>query len=132
MGRGRGQGPRNLSYCPRAGEATKGYKSAISKIATDTFNTRQNKFAAQFTQSRKNVANYLQRTSASKGYLVAETVKSGREQIIKFPPAIDPNAANAEDQKIIRAEEVETIAKRRLKLAEPLKKGYGTVYNQCS
>ncbi len=63
----------------------KGYKSVISKIATDTFNTGQNKFAAQFTQSQKNVANYLQRTSASKGYLVAETVRSGREQIIELP-----------------------------------------------
>jgi hypothetical protein len=64
---------------------------------------------------------------ASEGYLVAETVRSGREQIIKLLPAIDPNAANADDQKIIRAEEVKTIAKRRLKLAESLKKGCDTV-----
>ena len=132
MGCGGGRGPRNLRFHPPAGEATKGYKSAISKIATDTFNTGQNKFASQFTQLQKNAVNYLQCTSASKGYLVAETVRSGREQIIKLPPAIDPNAANADDQKIIRAEEVKTIAKRRLKLAESLKKGYGTVYNQCS
>jgi hypothetical protein len=33
--------------------------------------------------------------------------------------------------RIIRAEEVKTIAKRRLKLAEFLKKGYATVYDQC-
>ena len=106
---------------------TKAYKSAISEIATDTFNTGQNKFATQFTQSRKNVANYLQRTSASEGYLVAETVRTGREQIIELPAAVDPNASDAEDQKIIRAEEVKTIAKQRLKLEESLKKGYATV-----
>jgi hypothetical protein len=39
---------------------------------------------------------------------------------------------DAEDPKIISAEEVKTIAKRRLKLADSLKKGYATVYNQCS
>ena len=132
MGRGGGRGTRHLKFHPRAGESTKGYQSAISEIAMDTFNTGQNKFAAQFTQSRKNVANYLQRTSASEGYLVAETVRTGKHQIIELPPAIDPNASDAEDQKIIRAEEVKTIAKRRLKLAESLKKGYATVYDQCS
>ena len=123
MGRGGGQGTRHLKFHPRAGESTKGSKSAISEIATDTFNTGQNKFAAQFTQSRKNIANYLQRTE---GYLVAETVRTGKQQIIDLPPAVDPNATDAEDQKIIRAEEVKTIAKRRLKLAESLKKGYTT------
>ena len=132
MGRRGGQGTRNLRFHPRAGEAMKGYKSVISKIATDTFNTGQNKFAAQFTQSQKNIAIYLQRTLASKGYLVAETVRTGREKIIELPPAIDLNAANANDQKIIRGEEVKMIAKRRLKLAESLKKVYATVYDQCS
>ncbi len=58
---------------------------------------------------------------------MAETVRSGREQIIELPPAIDPNVANANDQKIIMAEEVKTITKRRLKLAKSLKKGYATV-----
>ena len=132
MGRGGGRGTRHLKFHPRAGESTKGYKSTISEIAMDTFNTGQNKFAAQFTQSRKNVANYLQRTSASEGYLVAETVRTGKHQTIELPPAIDPDASDAEDQKIIRGEEVKTIAKRRLKLAESLKKGYATVYDQCS
>ena len=111
MGCGSGRGTRNLKFHPRAGELTKGYKSAISEIATDTFNTGQNKFAAQFSQSRKNVANYLQRTSANEGYLVAETVRTGRAQIIELPPAVDPNAADADNQKIIRAEEVKMIAK---------------------
>jgi hypothetical protein len=112
---------------------TKGFKSAISKIAQDTFfNTGQNKFAAQFTQLRKNVANYLQRTSASEGYLVTKTVRSGREQTIALPDAVDPNATNAANLTIIRAEEVKMTAKRRLKLQDSLKKGYATVYDQCS
>ena len=58
---------------------------AISKIVTDTFNTGQNKFATQFTQPQKNVANYLQWTSANEGYLIGETVRMGREQIIELP-----------------------------------------------
>ena len=99
------------------------FKSAISEIAEDTFNTGQNKFTAQFTQSRKNMSNYLQRTLAYKGYLVAKTVRTSKKQIIKLPPAVDESAADAEDQKIIRAEEIKTVAKRRLKLGEALKKG---------
>ncbi len=106
-----------MRFHPRRGDATKGFKSLISKIATDTFNTGQNKFAAQFTQSQKNVANYLQRTLAYEGYLVAETVRTGREQIITLPPAVDPNAPDAADLAIIRAEEVKMVAKGRLKLA---------------
>ena len=108
------------------------FKSAISKIAEDTFNTGQNKFAAQFTQSRKNMSNYLQCTSAYEGYLVAKTVRTGKKQIINLPPAVDESATDAEDQKIIRGEEVKTVAKRRLKLGDALKKGYATVYDQCS
>jgi hypothetical protein len=111
---------------------TKGFKSSISKIATDTFNTGHNKFAVQFTQSQKNVANYLQCTLACEGYLVAEMVRTGREQISPLPPAVDVNVPDAANLNIIRAEEVETIAKRRLKLSDSLKKGFTTVYNQCS
>ncbi len=96
---------RNMRYHPRAGDASKGFKSPISEIVIDTFNTGQNKFAAQFTQSQKNVANYLQRTLAYEGYLVAETVRSGRDQIIKLPPPINASTVNAEDQKIIQAKE---------------------------
>ncbi len=111
---------------------TKAFKSAISKIAEDMFNTGQNKFKAHFTQSRKNVSNYLQRTLAYEGYLIAKTVRTGKKQIIKLLPAMDESAADAEDQKIFRAEEVKTVAKRRLKLGEALRKGYATVYDQCS
>ena len=132
-GGGRGGGRGKLRYYPQGGvDTTKAFKSAISEIAEDTFNTGQNKFAAQFTQSRKNVSNYLQRTSAYEGYLVAKTVRTGKKQIIELPPAVDESAADAEDQKIIRAKEVKMVAKRQLKLGEALKKGYATVYDQCS
>jgi predicted transcriptional regulator len=132
-GGGRGSSREKSRYYPRGGvDTTKAFKSTISKIAEDTFNPGQNKFATQFTQSRKNVSNYLQRTSAYKGYLVAETVRTGKKQIIELPPAVDESAADVEDQKIIRDEEVKTVVKRRLKLGEALKKGYATVYNQCS
>ena len=104
MGPGGGRGTRHLNLHPCAGELTKGYKSAISKIRMDAF-------AVQFTQSRTNVPNYLQRTSANEGYLVAETVRTGREHIFKLPPAIDPNDSDVNNQRIIRAEEVKTIAK---------------------
>ena len=58
---------------------TKGFKSAINKIASDTFITGQNRFATQFTQSRKNMVNYLQQMATDKGYLVAETVRMGEK-----------------------------------------------------
>jgi hypothetical protein len=54
--------------------STKPFKSTVSEIAEHTFNIRENKYAAQFMQSREEVANYLQYTSAEEGYLVAETV----------------------------------------------------------
>jgi hypothetical protein len=65
--------------------------------------------------------------------LVAEAIRVVRAQVIKLPPPINESAANADDQKTIQAEEVNMIAKRRLsKLAESLKKGYTTIYDQCS
>ncbi len=78
------------------------------------------------------MANYLQRTAADEGYLVAETVRSGMEQVIMLPPAVDPNTADADDQKIIREEAVRAIAKRKAKLDNALKKGFATIYDQCS
>ncbi len=73
----------------------------ISKIAHATFNMGQNKFATQFTQLQKNVANYLQRMVASEGYLVAETMCTGRKQVINLPSAINPNNPELEDKRII-------------------------------
>ncbi len=80
----------------------------------------------------KNVVNYLQRMASSKGYLVAKTVRTGKKQLIVLPPAVNENATNADDQRIIRAEEVKMVAKRRLKLEDVLKKGYAMVYDQYS
>ncbi len=126
-GRGaRRGGGRKQKYYPQGGgiEAlAKAYKSSIAKIMNN---------AAQFTQSHKNVANYLQRTSMAEGYLVAETVCTSKKQTIKLPPAMDPNAPDVDNLNIIRAEEVKLVAKRRQKLEEALKKGFVKVYNQCS
>jgi hypothetical protein len=131
-GRSGRRGPRY--FCPQGGggEPTKGFRSAISEITHDTFNTGKNKFAAQFMQSRKNVANYLQHTASLEGYLVAEMVRTGKKQLIALPPAVNENVTNLDDQRIIRAEEVKMVAKRRLKLDDVLKKVYTTVYDQCS
>ena len=90
----------------------KAYKSAIIEITEHTFNTRQNKYAAQFTRSCEEIANYLQRTSTEEGYLVAETILTGKQQTIPLPPSVDQNAADKEDLKIIWSEDVKTIAKR--------------------
>ena len=119
-------------FWKKGGPPSKGFKSAISKIANDTFNTGQNHFAAQFMQSRKNVANYLQHTASDEGYLAAETVRTGKLQTIALPPPINMTASNAEDQKIIREEAVRAIAKRKAKLDSALKKGFATVWDQCS
>ncbi len=81
----------------------------IAEIAHNTFNTGKNKFAAQFMQLRKNVANYLQRTSAMEGYLVVETVRTSKKRIIELPFAMDPKMADGDDQNIIRAEEVSQL-----------------------
>jgi hypothetical protein len=81
---------------------------------------------------KKNVANYLQQTSLAEGYLVAKTVRTRRKQTIKLPPAFDLTASDTEDQKTIQAKDIKTIANRQLKLVDALKKGYATVYDQCS
>jgi hypothetical protein len=91
----------------------------------------QNKFALQFTQLGKNVANYLQRTVASEGYSVADMMHTGKKQVIELLAAIDLNYLECAGKIIIRAKEVKAIAKRHLKLKYSLKKGYATVYNQC-
>ena len=77
------------------------------------------------------MANYLQCKAADEGYLVAETVQTGMEQIIALPPPVDTNAADADDQKIVREEAVRAIAKRKAKLDNALTKGFATVYDQC-
>jgi hypothetical protein len=80
----------------------------------------------------KNVANYLQQTLVSEGYLVAETVCTSRMQAIKLPDFINLYDSEFKDKKIIIAEEVKIIAKSCLKLKGSIKKGYAMVYDQCS
>ncbi len=70
---------------------TKPYKSAIAKITQDMFNMGHNKFAAQFMQLQKNIANYLHRTLVAKGYLVAQTVRTRKQQRNNLPLPVDPN-----------------------------------------
>ena len=95
---------------------SKAYKSAISEIGEQTFNTGHNKYAAQFTWSREEIKNYVQRALTDKGYLVAETIRTGKEQTIPLLPPVDQNAANNADLDIIRSEDFKTIAKRQQRL----------------
>jgi hypothetical protein len=133
-GAGRGSG-RKPKFNPRGGgvkSLSKAFWSSTWRIEKWTLNTGQNKFAAQFTLSCEEVANYIQRTLADEGYLVAETIRSGEKQSILLTPPVDPNDPNKLDLEAIRAEDVKTVAKRRQKLRELLMKGYATVYGQCS
>ncbi len=111
---------------------TKPYKSTIAEIAQNTFNMGHNKFGAQFTQSQKNILNYHQCTLVAKGYLVAQTVQTRKQQTINLPLHVDLNAPDKVDLEIIRVKEVKLVAKRQQKLEEALKKGFAIVYNQCS
>jgi hypothetical protein len=45
---------------------------------------------------------------------------------------MDENAPDKDDLNIIRNEEIKSVAKRQQKLRESLKKGFTTVYEQCS
>ena len=111
---------------------SKAHESPIAEIAKHTFNTGENRFAAQFTESRERVAGYIQRAGMEESYLVAETIRTGIEQAIALPPPVDASAADKADLEIIWVEVVKSVAKRRQKLKESLKKGYATVYDQCS
>ncbi len=64
--------------------------------------------------------------------MVAKMVRTRKEQMIVLSSAVDASVPTVADLKIIRDKEVKTIAKRRLKLQDSLKKGYVTVYDQCS
>jgi hypothetical protein len=136
-GRGGGGGRRPQRYFPRgrgggAGAPSKAYESPIAEIAKHTFNTGKNKFAAQFTESQERVGGYIQRAGMDESYLVAETIRTGMAQTIALPPPVDANAPDKADLEVIRMEVVKSVAKRRQKLEESLKKGYATVYDQCS
>jgi hypothetical protein len=133
QGAGRGGG-RKPKFIPRGGgvdSLLKAFWSSTLGIKKWTFNTVQNKFAAQFTLSCEEVVNYIQRTVADEGYLVAETIRTGEEQSILLPAPVDPNDPGKTDLEAIRAEDVKNVAKRQQKLRELLMKGYPTVYGQC-
>jgi hypothetical protein len=64
------RGVQKPRYFHRAGRGTtKGYTLSIAEIKNNTFNTGHNKFAAQLTQSRRNVANYLARNKSGVTFL---------------------------------------------------------------
>ena len=75
-GRG-GQGCGGGGYRRRTPFVSKAFKSPIIEIASDTFNTGQSKFAAQFTQSRKNIASYIHCSVVKEAYLVAKKIRTG-------------------------------------------------------
>jgi hypothetical protein len=134
QGAGRGGG-RKPKFIPRGGgveSLSKAFRLSISGIEKWTFNMGQNKFAAQFTLSCKEVVNYIQRTLADEGYLVAETIRTREEQSIPLPALVDPNDPDKMNLEAIWAEDVKNVTKRRQKLRESLMKGYATVYGQCS
>ena len=127
-GRGYGSG----GYRGRTTFVSKAFKSPIVEIASNTFNTGQIKFAAQFTQSRKNIASYIQISVGKESYLVAQTIRTGVLQTTDLPPPIPANDPDADDLAIIIVEVVSGVAKRRITLNQDLKKGFATVYDQCS
>ena len=110
----------------------KAYKLPITKIPKYTFNTGENKFATQFTESRERVAGYVQRSGMEESYLVAKTIRTGTAQTIVPPAAVNPNTPDKADLNDIWVEVVKSVAKRQQKLKESLKKGYATVYDQFS
>ncbi len=77
------------------------------------------------------VAGYVQHSGMEESYLVAKTIRTGTVQKM-LPAAVDPNTPDKADLELIWVELVKSVAKRRQKLEESLKKGYATVYDQCS
>ena len=104
----------------------------ITEITNYKFNTGENKYAAQFTELRERVAGYIQGSGMDESYLVTEMIRTGTGQTIMLPAAVDVNAPDKADLEVICIEVVKSVAKRRQKLKESLKKGYATVYDQCS
>ena len=137
-GRGAGRGGRRKpKHFPQRGggnitTTTKAYELPITEIAKYTFNTGENEFAAQFTKSRERVAEYVQGSRMEESFLVAKTIRTGTAQKIALPAAVNPNAPDKVDLELIWVKVVKSVAKRRQKLEESLKKGYATVYDQCS
>ena len=49
----------------------------------------------------------------AKGYLVIQTVQTGKQRTINLLPPVDPNVLDKADLEMIQAEEVKVVAKRR-------------------
>ena len=64
--------------------------------------------------------------------MVAQTIRTGVLQTINLPPPIPENDPGVDDLTIVSVEVVRTVAKRRINLNQYLKKGFDTVYYQCS
>jgi hypothetical protein len=58
------------------------------------------------------MANYLQWSLAAEGYLVAETVQTGKKQSIKLPVAVEENTPNKDNLNFIRNKEIKSMAKK--------------------
>ncbi len=70
------------------------------------------------------MANYLQCMVADKGYLVAKTVRTGKEQRIVLLAPVDASAADADNKRIIQEEAIRAITKRKAKLNNAPKKDF--------
>ena len=97
-GRGYGGG----GYKGRTPFLSEAFKYPIVDITSDTFNTVQSKFAAQFTLSMKNIARYVQRSVGKEAYLVAKKIRTGFLQTINLPLPVPANDPEADDLIIIR------------------------------
>ena len=97
-GRGYGGG----GYKGQTPFISKAFKYPIVEITSDTFNMGQRKFAAQFTQSRKNIASYVQHSVGKEAYMVAQTIRTGVLQTINLPPPVTANDPEADELIIIR------------------------------
>ena len=58
-------------------------------------------------------------------------IRTGVLQTIDLPSPVSANDPDADKLTIVRVEVVKAVAKRRITLNQDLKKGFGTVYDQC-
>ena len=84
----------------------KAYTSPITEIVKYTFNTGENKFAAQFTESGERVAGDVQQSGMEESYLVAKTIRTGTAQTIVLP-----NAPDKADLEVIHVKVVKSVMK---------------------
>ena len=81
---------------------------------------------------KKTIASYVQRSVGKEAYLVEQTIRAGVLQAIDISPPVPANDPDADDLAIVRVEVARAAAKRRITLNQDIKKGFDTVYDQCS